>query len=160
MIGLVGSTHQVLIGPAIKVRVLAADKAVPSIADLTLAFKHGVTEVVKEYALSGPVAVVSLVFAGVFLLTLLFIKLGSLHSHSKGLIAFVSRRARQAVESWVCVDTALGSTVFKTKIRHHVTLIHILTECSIATETDRAGPALPRAIRGTGAVNTPEARVR
>lgn len=68
---MVGSTHQVLIGPTIKVRVLAADEAVPSIADLTLAFKHGVTEVVKEYALSGPVAVVSLVFAGVFLLAYL-----------------------------------------------------------------------------------------
>lgn len=68
MIGLVGSTHQVLIGPAIKVRVLTADDAVTSIANLTLAFEHGVTEVAKVDTLSRPVAVVSPLFAGVFLL--------------------------------------------------------------------------------------------
>lgn len=39
-------------------------------------------------------------------------------------------------------------------------LINILTECSIATETDRAGPALPWAIGGTSAVNTPKTGVR
>lgn len=87
MIGLVGSTHQVLIGPAIKVRVLAADKAVPSIADLTLTFKHGVSEVAKVDTLSGPVAVVSLVFAGVFLLTLLKNKLTSATLNSSPIMA-------------------------------------------------------------------------
>lgn len=69
VVGLVGSTHQVLIRPAIKVRVLAADESVPSVTDLTLALKHGLTEVAEVNALSRPVAVVGFFLAGVFLLT-------------------------------------------------------------------------------------------
>jgi len=71
VIGFVGSTHQVLIGPAIKVRVLAANETVPSIADFTLAFKHWVTKVAKVDALRGSVAVVGFILAGVFLLAYL-----------------------------------------------------------------------------------------
>lgn len=68
---MVGSTHQVLIGPAIKVRVLAANETVPSIADFTLAFKHWITKVAKVDTLSGSVAVVGFILAGVFLFTYL-----------------------------------------------------------------------------------------
>lgn len=58
-----------MIGPAVEVRVLAADVAVPGIADFTITFVHGVTEVAHVDTLSRPVAVVGLVFAGVFCFT-------------------------------------------------------------------------------------------
>lgn len=54
--------------------------------------------------------------------THLFVPLGSLHPHTKGLSALVALWTGQAVETWIGVDAALSSTYFVANIRHHVTL--------------------------------------
>lgn len=66
MIGGVGPAHQVLIGPAVQVGVLAADDAVARIADPALALVHGVAEMAEVDALGVFVAAVGVVLTGVF----------------------------------------------------------------------------------------------
>lgn len=55
-------------------------------------------------------------------LTDLFVGLGCIHSHAKGLCALVSGRTGQAVEAWVGVDAAWGATRSEANIRDHVAL--------------------------------------
>lgn len=74
MVGGVGGANQVLVGPAIQVRVLATDAPVACIACLALALVHGVTEVAQVDALRVPVAAVGLVLARVFRLAHLWAK--------------------------------------------------------------------------------------
>ena len=69
VVGGVGGADQVLVGPAIQVRVLPADEPITRIARLALALVHGVAEVAQVDALRMPVAVVALVPAGVLRLT-------------------------------------------------------------------------------------------
>ena len=54
--------------------------------------------------------------------THLFVFLGSLHAHTKRLVALVALWTGQAVETWIGVDAKLCSTHFVANIRHHVTL--------------------------------------
>lgn len=69
VVGGVGGTHQVLVGPAVQVRVLPADEPVARVACLALALVHGVAEVAQEDAVRVPVAAVRLVLARVLWLT-------------------------------------------------------------------------------------------
>ena len=69
VIGGIGVTHQVVIGPAVQVGVLPADEAVPCVADLTVTLVHGVAEVAEVHTVCVPVAVMGLILAGVLRLT-------------------------------------------------------------------------------------------
>lgn len=66
VVGSIGGTDQVAVGPAVQVRVLPADKPIACIAYLALALVHGVAEVAQVDALRMPVAVVCLVLTRVF----------------------------------------------------------------------------------------------
>lgn len=74
MIGGICSTHKILVGPSIQIKVLSTDDAVSSVANTALALVHRVTEVTKEDAFSILVATVAVVLAGVVGFTHLFIK--------------------------------------------------------------------------------------
>ena len=65
MVSCIGHAHQVLVGPAIQVRVLPTDDAVAGVARLALAAVHGVAVVAQVVALGVLVAVVCPVCAGV-----------------------------------------------------------------------------------------------
>ena len=69
VIGGVGATHEVLIWPAVQVRVLSAEESVSGVARPALTLVHGVAEVAQVDALCVLVAVVGLVFAWVLWLT-------------------------------------------------------------------------------------------
>lgn len=69
VVGGISSTHQVLIGPTIQIRIFSTDKAITSIANLTLTFIHRVTEVAKVDALSKPMTTMGLVLARVLRFT-------------------------------------------------------------------------------------------
>lgn len=58
MVGCIGHTHQVLVGPAVHVGVLLADDAVASVAGLALAAVHGVAVMAHVVAFGVTVAVV------------------------------------------------------------------------------------------------------
>lgn len=61
----VSATHEVLIGPAVQIRVLSADEAIPSVTSATLTLVHGVAEVADVDAFRMFVAVVGFVLARV-----------------------------------------------------------------------------------------------
>lgn len=61
----VSATHKVLIGPAVQVRVLSTDEAIPSVTSATLTLVHRVTEVADVDAFCMFVAVVGFVLARV-----------------------------------------------------------------------------------------------
>lgn len=61
--------HQVVIGPAVQVRVLSANEAVSGVARPTLALVHGIVEVADVDAFGIFVAAVGLVLAGILGLT-------------------------------------------------------------------------------------------
>lgn len=63
--GGVGTTHKVLIGPAIQVRVFSTDKTISSIANPALTLVHRVTEVAEVDAFSVFMTVMGLVLAWV-----------------------------------------------------------------------------------------------
>jgi hypothetical protein len=65
VVSCIGHTHQVLIWPAVKVRVLPTDDAVASIARLALTAVHGVTVVAQVVTLGVLVAVMCPICAGV-----------------------------------------------------------------------------------------------
>jgi len=65
VVGSVGTTHEVVIGPAVEVRVLPAEEAVTSVARPALTLVHGVAEVAQVDALGRLVAVVGPVLARV-----------------------------------------------------------------------------------------------
>lgn len=65
MVGCVGHAHQVLVGPAVQVRVLPADDAVACVAGLALTAVHGVAVMAQVVALGVLVAVVRSVCAWV-----------------------------------------------------------------------------------------------
>lgn len=69
VVGGISSTHQVLVGPAIQIRIFSTDKAISSIANFTLTFVHRVTEVAKVNALSKPMTTMGLVLARVLRFT-------------------------------------------------------------------------------------------
>lgn len=69
VVGGVGGADQVLVGPAVQVRIFPTDEPVTRVARPALALEHGVAEVAQVDTLSMPVAVVGLVLAGVFRLT-------------------------------------------------------------------------------------------
>lgn len=69
VVGGVGGTDQVLVGPPVQVRVLPADEPVTRVPRLALALVHGVAEVAQVDALRVPVAAMGLVLAGVLGLT-------------------------------------------------------------------------------------------
>ena len=58
-----------MVGPAVQVKVLSTDDAVPSEADAALALVHRLDDVAEEDALSKPVAAVAVVLAGVIRFT-------------------------------------------------------------------------------------------
>lgn len=61
----VSAAHKVMIGPAVQIRVLSADEAIPSVTSATLAFVHGVAEVTDVDAFRVLVAIVGFVLARV-----------------------------------------------------------------------------------------------
>lgn len=61
----VSAAHKVLIGPAVQVRVLSTDEAVPSVTSATLALVHRVAEVADVDAFRVFVAVVGFFLARV-----------------------------------------------------------------------------------------------
>lgn len=65
MVSCVGHAHQVLVRPAVEVRVLATDDAIARVARLALTAVHGVTVVAQVVALGILVAVVCPIRAGV-----------------------------------------------------------------------------------------------
>lgn len=65
MISGVSVTHEVLIGPAVQIRVLSTDEAIPSVTSATLTLVHRVAEVADVDAFCMFVAVVGFFFARV-----------------------------------------------------------------------------------------------
>ena len=65
VVGGIGHAHQVLVGPAVQVRVLTADDATACVAGLALTAVHGVTVMAQVAALGVLVAVVCPICAGV-----------------------------------------------------------------------------------------------
>lgn len=63
VVGCISAAHEVLIGPAVQIRVLSTDEAVPSVTSATLALVHGVAEVADVNALCMFVAVMGFVLA-------------------------------------------------------------------------------------------------
>lgn len=69
VVGGISSTHQVLVGPTIQIRIFSTDKAISSITNFTLTFVHRVTEVAKVNALSRLMTTMGLVLARVLRFT-------------------------------------------------------------------------------------------
>lgn len=65
MVGGISPTCQVLVGPAIQVKVLPTDDAIAGIANPTLTLVHGVNEMTEEDAAGRLVAAVGVILAGV-----------------------------------------------------------------------------------------------
>lgn len=65
MVGGIGSTHKILIGPAIQVRVLPADIAITSVTSATFTLVHWITEMAEVNTVSRSMTVVGLVLAGI-----------------------------------------------------------------------------------------------
>lgn len=74
MVGGICSTHKILVGPSIQIKVLSTDDAISSITDTAFTLVHWVTKVTKEDAFRILVATVAVVFAGVVGFTHLFIR--------------------------------------------------------------------------------------
>lgn len=65
VVGCISAAHEVLIGPAVQIRVLSTDEAVPGVTGATLALVHGVAEVADVNALCMFVAVMGFFLAGI-----------------------------------------------------------------------------------------------
>lgn len=78
MVCSIGCTHQILIGPTIKIKVLSTHNAISSITNTALAFVHGLSDVAEEDTLCILMATVGIVFAWVVRFTHLFKKIKSL----------------------------------------------------------------------------------
>lgn len=92
----VGTTHEVVIGPSVQVRVFSTDETISSVAGPALTLVHGVTEVVDVDAFGIFVAVVGFVFAGV-------LWLAHLQQKKIGFVRSFSRSAHcldQATAPW------------------------------------------------------------
>lgn len=69
VVGGISSTHQVLVGPTIQIRIFFTDEAISSIANLALAFIHRVVEVAKVDAFSKPMTTMGFVIARILRFT-------------------------------------------------------------------------------------------
>lgn len=65
MVGGISSTHQVLVGPTIQIRIFSTDKAISCVANLTVTFIHRITEVAKVDAFGESMTIMCLVLARV-----------------------------------------------------------------------------------------------
>lgn len=65
MICSIGSTHQILIWPTIKIKILSTHNAISSITSTALALVHGLSDMAEEDALCILMATVSIVFTWV-----------------------------------------------------------------------------------------------
>lgn len=74
MVGGICSTHKILVGPSIQIKVLSTDDAVSSITNTAFTLVHRVTEVSQEDAFSILVATVAVILTGVVGFTHLFMK--------------------------------------------------------------------------------------
>lgn len=74
MVGGICSTHKILVGPSIQIKVLSTDDAISSITNAALTLVHRVAEVSKEDALCILVATVAVVLTGVVRFTHLFMR--------------------------------------------------------------------------------------
>lgn len=74
MVCSIGSTHQILIGPSIKIKVLSTYNAISSITNAALALVHRLCDVAEEDTLSILMATVGIVFTWVVRFTHLFKK--------------------------------------------------------------------------------------
>lgn len=72
VIGGICSTHKILVGPSIQIKILTTDDAVSSITNPALTLVHRVSEVTEEDAFGKLVTAVAVVFAGVVGFTNLF----------------------------------------------------------------------------------------
>lgn len=75
MVCSIGSTNQILIGPAIKIKVLSTHNAISSVTNTALALVHGLSDVAEEDTLSVFMATVGVVFTWVVRFTHLFMKI-------------------------------------------------------------------------------------
>lgn len=74
MVCSIGSTHQILIGPTIKIKVLSTHNAISSITNTALALVHGLSDMAEKDALCILMATVCIVFTWVVRFTQLFKK--------------------------------------------------------------------------------------
>lgn len=74
MVGGICSTHKILVGPSIQIKVFSTNDAVSSITNTALTLVHRVAEVSQEDAFSILVATVAVVLTGVVGFTHLFIR--------------------------------------------------------------------------------------
>lgn len=159
MVSCIGHAHQVLVGPAVQVRVLPTDDAIARVTRLTLAAVHRVAVVAEVVALGILVTVMRPICAGVTGLAHLFVGGGVFHTAAKGLGASETWWAGQAVVAGICVLTPVLSIVVEAGIRDFFALINIFALDAISTVARGTSTALPAAIRVAGTLGTSKARI-
>lgn len=159
VIGGVLHTHQVSVGPSIKVTVLSANTAIPGIAWPALTAEHGLGEDSQVNTVCIFMAVVATVLTGVAGNANLFFSSCLFDTSSKGLRTRETCRARQTVVTRLGVLTAMDSVVAVACIRDLFTFVNVFAGDAVPSVAKWTPATLVRTIGGAGALCTGEARV-